>query len=87
MFGAQPPGGDYSSWEPWPVSIDEAIDRITHGYNGVPGYLQIDDDAIGSNEAFRADLIVVGEQRLRELGNPYESYGDPWRGTPRETCR
>lgn len=84
-FGAFPGGG--RSWEPWTVSIDEAIDRIAHGYNGVPGYLQIDDDAIGSNEVFRADLIEDGERRLRELGNPYEKYGDPWRGTSREARR
>ncbi|WP_249358748.1 hypothetical protein [Nocardia cyriacigeorgica] len=84
-FGAFPGGGRL--WEPWTVSIDEAIDRIAHGYNGVPGYLQIDYDAIGSNEVFRADLIEGGERRLSELGNPYEKYGDPWRGTPREARR
>ncbi|MFE3446715.1 hypothetical protein ACFXNW_27110 [Nocardia sp. NPDC059180] len=81
-FGSFPGGG--RSWEPWGVSIDEAIDRIAHGYNGVRGYLDITDDEIGSNEIFRAELIEDGEERLAELGNPYEKYGDPWRGTPRQ---
>lgn len=81
-FGAFPGGG--RSREPWNVSIDESIGRIAHGYNGIRGYLDISDDEIGSNEVFRADLIERGERRASELGNPYERYGDPWTGKPRQ---
>ncbi|MGW4737471.1 hypothetical protein [Nocardia xishanensis] len=82
-FGSFPGGG--RGWEPWDVSIDEAIHRVAHGYNGIPGYLDIPESAIGSTEVFRADLLEKGEQRLAELGSPYEKYGDPWVDTPRRS--
>ncbi|QLY32431.1 hypothetical protein H0264_09340 [Nocardia huaxiensis] len=80
-FGAFPGGG--RSWEPWDVSIEEAIQRISFGYKDIPGYLTVSDDEIGSNEVFRADLLPPGERRLADLGHPYEKYGDPWQDTPR----
>ncbi|MBU3060133.1 hypothetical protein KO481_01145 [Nocardia sp. NEAU-G5] len=80
-FGAFPGGG--RPWEPWDVSNDESLQRIARGYNSVDGYLDIPSNQIGSNEVFRADLLERGEQRLTELGNPYEKYGDPWTDTPR----
>ncbi|MEV6322659.1 hypothetical protein AB0M45_15920 [Nocardia sp. NPDC051787] len=80
-FGAFPGGG--RSWESWDVPIDEALQRVAHGYNNVSGYLDIPESEIGSNEVFRADLVERGEQRLVELGNPYDKYGDPWADTPR----
>ncbi|WP_306365683.1 hypothetical protein [Nocardia sp. CC227C] len=76
-FGAFPGGG--RTWEPWDVSLDEAIDRIAYGYNNVPGYLAVPYCEISSNEVFRADLLEKGERRLVELGNPYDRYGDPWK--------
>ncbi|MGQ4599532.1 hypothetical protein [Nocardia sp. R6R-6] len=80
-FGAFPGRG--RSWEPWYVTIDEALQRVAHGHNHIVGYLDISENEIGSNEVFRADLVERGEQRLAELGNPYEKYGDPWADTPR----
>ncbi|WP_431941721.1 hypothetical protein [Nocardia grenadensis] len=80
-FGAFP--GENQTWEPWDASIEESIHRIAYGYNDVPGYLKISDEEIGSNEVFRADLLDAGEERLAQLGNPYEKYGDPWRNTHR----
>ncbi|MGV9819331.1 hypothetical protein [Nocardia xishanensis] len=58
---------------------------MAHGYNGIPGYLDIPESAIGSTEVFRADLLEKGEHRLAELGSLYEKYGDPWVGTPRRS--
>ncbi|MGY5309689.1 hypothetical protein [Nocardia gipuzkoensis] len=79
-FGAFPGGG--RSWEAWAVGAEEAIRRVSHGYNGVPGYLGIRDDEIGSNEVFRAKLTEDGRRRLQQLGDPYENYGDPWADDP-----
>lgn len=73
-------GGAY--WEPWGVSIDEAIRRIAYGFGGVPGYLEVSDDEIVFNEVFRANLTERGESRLEKLGDPYEDYGDPWYDDP-----
>ncbi|MFD0363892.1 hypothetical protein ACFQZZ_20775 [Nocardia sp. GCM10030253] len=80
QLGAFPGGG--RSWEPWDVSIDVAMDRIAHGYNGVAGYMSVPEDDIGSNEVFRAAITDGGRERLRELGDPYEKYGDPWSDDP-----
>ncbi|WP_174188012.1 hypothetical protein [Nocardia barduliensis] len=79
-FGAFPGGG--KGWEPWNVGIEEAIRQISDGYDGVPGYLRIPDDEIGSSEIFRAKITESGRRRLRELGDPYENYGDPWADDP-----
>ncbi|MEU6831039.1 hypothetical protein ABZ894_20510 [Nocardia beijingensis] len=79
-FGAFPGGG--RGWEPWNVGTKEAIRRISDGYNGVPGYLSIADSEIGSSEIFRARITESGRRRLRELGDPYENYGDPWADDP-----
>ncbi|NEW40203.1 hypothetical protein GV792_17320 [Nocardia cyriacigeorgica] len=79
-LGAFP--GNGRSWEPWDASIDEAIHRIAYGYNGQRGYLSIADEEIGSNEVFRAEITDAGVRRLRELGDPYEKYGDPWSDDP-----
>ncbi|NEW58674.1 hypothetical protein GV794_23965 [Nocardia cyriacigeorgica] len=79
-LGAFP--GNGRSWEPWEISVGEAIHRITDGYNGQRGYLSITDDEIGSNEVFRAEITDAGMARLRELGDPYEKYGDPWSDDP-----
>ncbi|MFI9633193.1 hypothetical protein ACIHAX_10915 [Nocardia sp. NPDC051929] len=79
-FGAFPGGGE--GWEPWKVGIEESIRRISDGYNGVPGYLSIADDEIGSSEIFRAKITESGRRRLQELGDPYENYGDPWADDP-----
>ncbi|MBO0855404.1 MAG: hypothetical protein J2P18_16760, partial [Nocardia sp.] len=72
QLGAFPGGGQ--SWEPWEISVDEGLHRISHGYNGQAGYLDIPDSDIGSNEVFRADFTELGEHRLSELGNPYKKY-------------
>ncbi|MGQ4617311.1 hypothetical protein [Nocardia sp. R7R-8] len=79
-FGAFPGGG--RSWEPWNVSIDEAMSRIAHGYNEETGYLDITYDGIGTNEVFRANITDAGRLRLHKLGDPYKKYGDPWAGDP-----
>ncbi|MFF7942006.1 hypothetical protein ACFZC5_20020 [Nocardia gamkensis] len=79
-FGAFPGGG--KGWQPWNVGTEEAIRRISEGYNGVPGYLSIADSAIGSTEIFRARITESGRRRLWELGDPYENYGDPWADDP-----
>ncbi|WP_063009366.1 hypothetical protein [Nocardia kruczakiae] len=79
-LGAFPGGG--RSWEPWDVPVDEAIHRISHGYNGTPGYLDIAEDEIGACEIFRAAITETGRERLRALGDPYEKYGDPWENDP-----
>ncbi|MEU1998354.1 hypothetical protein ABZ511_28285 [Nocardia gamkensis] len=79
-FGSFPGGG--RGWEPWHVGVEESISRISHGYNGVPGYLSIPDSEIGSNEIFRAKLTESGRRRLQELGDPYDNYGDPWADDP-----
>ncbi|MGQ4617306.1 hypothetical protein [Nocardia sp. R7R-8] len=80
QLGAFP--GDGRSWEPWTVGTEESIDRISYGHNNVPGYLNIPDSEIGSNEVFRAKITEKGRQRLQELGDPYEKYGDPWADDP-----
>lgn len=74
--------GSGRPWQPWDAPIDEAIDRIARGYNGERGYLSISDDEIGSNEVFRAEITEAGRARLRDLGDPYEKYGDPWFDDP-----
>ncbi|MGV9677345.1 hypothetical protein ACWDSJ_18895 [Nocardia sp. NPDC003482] len=79
-LGAFPGGG--RSWEPWDVSIDEGMRRIALGYNGIPGYLGIPEEEIGSSEVFRAEITEFGRKRLDSLGNPYEKYGDPWHDDP-----
>lgn len=80
LLGAFPGGG--RGWEPWDVSSEEAIHRIAHGYDDIPGYLEISDDEIGSSEVFRAAITDSGRNRLQELGDPYEKYGDPWEDDP-----
>lgn len=79
--------GGGRSWEPWEVSVDEAIQRIAHGFNGVPGYLDIAEKEIGTNEVFRAELTESGRTRLEELGDPYDNYGDPWYDDPALNAR
>ena len=75
-LGAFP--GNGQSWAAWDVPLSEAIDRIALGYNGAVGYLDLTEDAIGSNEVFRAEITDKGRQRLAELGDPYTIYSDPW---------
>lgn len=79
-LGAFP--GQGRTWEPWNTPIDEAIHRIAYGYNHIPGYLEISEDEIGSNEVFRAAITEKGRRRLAELGDPYQNYGDPWSDDP-----
>ncbi|GGN84381.1 hypothetical protein [Nocardia rhizosphaerihabitans] len=74
--------GQGRSWEPWNVSVDDAVRRIAFGYNNCAGYLEIPDDEIGSNEVFRAEITSEGRKRLQELGDPYAQYGDPWADDP-----
>ncbi|MEU4314484.1 hypothetical protein [Nocardia sp. NPDC024068] len=75
------PGGN-RAWELWRVPLDESIYRIQNGYNGERGYLDIPESEIGSNEVFRARLTESGQARLATLGDPYETYGDPWFDDP-----
>lgn len=74
--------GDGRPWEPWDVSLDEAMDRIAHGFNGEVGYLEASPRQAATTEVFRAEITALGETRLRELGDPYELYGDPWWDDP-----
>lgn len=83
--GAFPGGG--RSWEPWEVPAEEAIQRIARGFNGVPGYLDISEEEIGSSEVFRAEITERGRSRLQALGDPYENYGDPWYDDPTLNAR
>jgi hypothetical protein len=70
------------AWTPWDVSVEEAIHRIAHGYNGVEGVLTMHEADLGPNELFRAAITVRGRDRLAEMGDPYEAYGDPWFDDP-----
>lgn len=54
--------------------------RIARGTSA--GYLDIPDDEIGSNEVFRSAITPLGRKRLQDLGDPYETYGDPWSDDP-----
>lgn len=83
--GAFPGGG--RPWEPWTVSAEEAVRRVAHGFNGVPGYLHISQEQTGSSEVFRAEITERGLARLRALGDPYENYGDPWYDDPALNAR
>ncbi|TLF82573.1 hypothetical protein [Nocardia cyriacigeorgica] len=69
-------------WRPWDVPVDEAIQRIAHGRNGITGLLEMPEADLGPNELFRARLTALGRARLAELGDPYEKYGDPWFDDP-----
>ena len=83
--GSFPGGG--KSWEPWDVPTDEVIQRISRGFNGVPGYLDISERDIGVSEVFRAEITERGRARLQTLGDPYENYGDPWYDDPALNAR
>lgn len=80
QLGAFPGGG--RSWEPWTVPVEDGIRRIAEGFNNSTGYLEISDAEIGSSEVFRAAITSAGRERLNELGDPYEIYGDPWSDDP-----
>lgn len=41
-------------WAPWGVSVEETVQRIAHGYNGVPGLLDVPESDLGSSELFRS---------------------------------
>ena len=69
-------------WNPWGVSIEETMQRIAHGYNNVPGLLDMPEADLGPNELFRAKLTPVGRAQLETMGDPYEKYGDPWFDDP-----
>ncbi|MFC3965794.1 hypothetical protein [Nocardia jiangsuensis] len=69
-------------WTAWDVPVAESIARVANGYNGEPGYLQIADGEIYVNEVLRAEITEAGLARLRQLGDPYDKYGDPWIDDP-----
>ncbi|MBY6435723.1 hypothetical protein HQ602_04950 [Rhodococcus kroppenstedtii] len=73
---------DDGRFELWDVSVVEALHRIAHGYQGEAGYLNGDIGVLGRTEVFRANLTALGEERLSELGDPYNNYGDPWSDVP-----
>lgn len=64
------PGG---RWAKWDIPLDQAIKRITQ---------QGDASSIESSSVFWANLTPKGHRRLAELGDPYETYGDPWYDDP-----
>ncbi|OAK51721.1 hypothetical protein [Rhodococcoides kyotonense] len=70
------------TWEPWDVSDDVAMERISHGYLGEPGVLNATDRELSLTEVFRADITEAGLARVARLGNPYEKYGNPWESDP-----
>ncbi len=62
-FGAFPGGG--RSWEVWTVGTEEAIRRVSHGYNGVPGYLGIrDDDRVPASGTSLRGLLANCRSRV-----------------------
>ena len=69
-------------WVPWGLPIEETIQRIAHGHEGIPGLLTMPESELGPNELFRARITAQGSARLAELGDPYEKYGDPWFDDP-----
>ncbi|WP_280301295.1 hypothetical protein [Nocardia neocaledoniensis] len=69
-------------WTPWKASTDEAIHLIAHGYGGRPGILEMSEQQIRETETVRVNLTALGRSRLNELGDPYETYGDPWHDDP-----
>lgn len=69
-------------WTPWDLSVEESISRIAHGFDGRVGYLDLEDSEVYSSEIVRAEITEAGLDRLRELGDPYEIYGDPWEDDP-----
>lgn len=73
---------DDGRFEVWDVPLDEALHRIAHGFQGEAGYLNGDSQILGRSEVFRANLTALGEERLTELGDPYDNYGDPWSEVP-----
>ncbi|WP_068150577.1 hypothetical protein [Rhodococcoides corynebacterioides] len=73
---------DDGRFEVWDVSVDEALHRIAHGFQGEAGYLNGDTGVPGRTEVFRANLTALGEERLSEPGDPYDKYGDPWSEVP-----
>ena len=73
---------DDGRFEVWDVPLDEALHRIAHGFQGESGYLNGDAEVLGRTEVFRANLTALGEERLSELGDPYDNYGDPWSEVP-----
>lgn len=79
-FGWLPHRG--TEWTPWSTSPEETIHRIAHGFGGRPGLLTLTDTEISSTETVRANLTPAGEARLDHLGDPYETYGDPWHDDP-----
>lgn len=70
------------TWAPWEIKDEAAMERIARGYLGEPGVLNATDDELSVTEIFRADITEAGLDRLAELGNPYEKYGNPWESDP-----
>ncbi|WP_315773531.1 hypothetical protein [Rhodococcoides kroppenstedtii] len=52
--------------------------RIAEGYDGLAGYVGVDEEQLATTEVFRGDVTEAGRRRLDELGSPYEKYVDPW---------
>ncbi|WP_067656000.1 hypothetical protein [Nocardia harenae] len=69
-------------WTPWELSVEDSISRVAHGFDDHVGYLNLDDAEIYRSEILRAEITAAGRELLRELGDPYDIYGDPWADDP-----
>lgn len=69
-------------WTPWALSVEDSISRIAHGFDEYVGYLNLDDGEIYLSEILRAEITQAGLDLLRELGDPYDIYDDPWPDDP-----
>ncbi|MFC8530212.1 hypothetical protein [Nocardia sp. NPDC057227] len=71
-----------NGWEPWDIPVERAVARIADGYEGRVGYLRMDPIEVGRSEILRAEITEAGLERLRQLRDPYDLYGDPWADDP-----
>ncbi|MFC8046874.1 hypothetical protein [Nocardia sp. NPDC057353] len=74
--------GPGNAWTPWDISVQQAISRVADGYEGRVGYLHMDPVEVDRSEILRAEITEAGLERLRQLGDPYDNYGDPWADDP-----